>query len=271
MLLDIFLFSINLYFRHVEEQGYIEIKVTNKDNTLSPKEIDINEIKDFISDIESFLYPNRKEKQNRPHISYDIEEGSVKHKFFLPITSVILFNGLTSEIKNRNNLDFLDYKRQSIINKFQKKAIQEDFTIEFNNSISVESSLVIDYSTKFEMISPTFHESEFYLYGEIYQEGGKNPNLHISTKKYGNLTISATKEQIMDGEKKTYKPYGIKVRGKKSFEDDKLTDLELIEFIQYTPNFNKSLLDKVIEKASVNLSKITNVDAWLDDLKAEGI
>ncbi len=113
--------------------------------------------------------------------------------------------------------------------------------------------------------------NSIYLYGEIYQEGGKNPNLHLSTKKYGNLTISATKEQIMDGEKKTYKSYGIKVRGKKSFEDDTLSDLELIEFIQYKPVFNKSLLDKVIKKASFNLSKITNVDAWLDDIKAEGI
>ncbi|MCB0375464.1 MAG: hypothetical protein KDD04_06065, partial [Sinomicrobium sp.] len=101
----------------MEEQGYIEIKITSKDNTLSPGDIDINEIKEFISDVESFLYPSRKEKQNRPHISYDIEEGSVKHRFFIPITAVILFNGLTSEIKNRNNLDFLDHKRQSIIDK----------------------------------------------------------------------------------------------------------------------------------------------------------
>lgn len=52
----------------MEEQGYIELRVTNKDNTLSPKDIDINEVKDFIQDVESFLYPNRKEKQNRPHI-----------------------------------------------------------------------------------------------------------------------------------------------------------------------------------------------------------
>jgi hypothetical protein len=255
----------------MEEQGYIEIRVTNKDNTLSPKDIDINELKEIISDVESFLFPNRKEKQNRPHISFDIEDGSVKHKFFLPVTAVILFNGLTSEIKNRNNLDFLDYKRQSIIDKFQKKAVKEGHIIEFNSSISKESSLIIDYTSNFEMMTPAFHESEFYLYGEIYQEGGKNPNLHINTKEYGNLTISATKEQIMDGEKKTYKPYGIKVRGKKSFDDNSLTDLELIEFIQYKPVFNKSHLKKVIEKASVNLSKITNVDAWLDDIKAEGI
>ncbi|EIJ38577.1 hypothetical protein JoomaDRAFT_1563 [Galbibacter orientalis DSM 19592] len=255
----------------MEEQGYIEIRVTNRDNSLSPKDIDINEVKDFISDIETFLYPNRKEKHNRPHISYDIEEGSAKHKFFLPITAVILFNGLTTEIKNRKSLDFLDYKRQSIIDKFQKKALSEGYKIEFNNSMSNNPTLIIDESTNYERIAPTYFESEFYLYGEIYQEGGKNPNLHMSTNKYGNITISATKEQIMDGEKKTYKPYGIKVRGKKNLEDESLFDLVLLEFIQYKPVFNKSLLDKVIDKASVNLNKITNVDTWLNDIKAKGI
>lgn len=255
----------------MEEQGYIELRVTNKNNSLTPKDIDINEVKEFISDVETFLYPGRKEKQNRPHISYDLEEGSAKHKFFLPISAVLLFNALTNEINSRNNLDFLDYKRQSIIDKFQKKAFNEGYTIAFSSSVSIKSTLIIDKNTNYEMIAPSYYESEFYLYGEIYQEGGKNPNLHISTKKYGNLTISTTKEQIMDGEKKTYKPYGIKVRGKKSFEDDTLTDLELIEFVQYKPVFNKSLLNKVIERASENLGKITNVDTWLDDIRAEGI
>jgi hypothetical protein len=137
--------------------------------------------------------------------------------------------------------------------------------------MSDKSSLVIDKTTNFEMITPKFYESEFYLYGEIYQEGGINPNLHIKTKKYGNLKVTASKEQIMDGEKKTYKTYGIKVRGKKSLEDETLADLELIEFVQYKPVFNKTLLNKVVKKASVNLSKIINVDEWLDDVKAEGI
>ena len=75
----------------------------------------------------------------------------------------------------------------------------------------------------------------------------------------------------MDGEKKTYKPYGVKVRGKKSFADNKLSDLVLLEFIQYKPVFNKTLLDKVIDKASENLEKINNVDDWLREIKAEGI
>lgn len=50
-----------------------------------------------------------------------------------------------------------------------------------------------------------------------------------------------------------------------------MSDLVLLEFIQYEPVFNKSLLDKVIDRASENLNKITNVDIWLNDIKAEGI
>ena len=254
----------------MEEQGYIEIRVDNLNHTLSPKDVDINDLRNVISDIETFLYPTREEKRLRPEIAYNIEAGSAKHKFYLPVSAVILFSGLTSEIKKRNTLDFLDYKRQEVIDNFQKKAIREGFTIEFNSSLTEQPTLVINSETSYNMVVPQFYESEFYLYGEIYQEGGKSPNIHIATSRVGNLTVSATKEQILDGEKKTYKPYGIKVKGKKSLSDGRFSDLQLIEFIAYKPVFDRSLLDKVIEKAAVNLSKIKNVDAWIDELKAEG-
>lgn len=255
----------------MEEQGYIEIKVDNINNSLTPTDVDINEIKNVISDIETFLYPTREEKKLRPQISYNMEAGSAKHKFYLPISAVILFDGLTTEIYKRKSLDFLDYKRQEVMDKFQKKAIKEGLIFEFNDSVSIASSLVIDTNTNYNMSAPQFFESEFYLYGEIYQEGGKSPNIHISTSKFGNLTISATKEQILDGEKKTYKPYGVKVKGKKSLSDGKFDDLKLVEFINYRPIFDKALLDKIIDKASKNLNKITNLDQWIDGLKTEGI
>lgn len=243
----------------------------NLNHTLSPKDVDINDVRRIISDVETFLYPTREEKKLRPEIAYNIEAGSARHKFYLPVSAVILFDGLTAEIKKRNSLDFLDYKRQEIIDNFQKKAVKEGFVFEFSSSLIGQPTLVINSETSYNMIAPQFYESEFYLYGEVYQEGGKNPNIHIATSRFGNLTVSATKEQILDGEKKTYKPYGIKVKGKKSLSDGKLSDLKLIEFIAYKPVFDRSLLDKVIEKASVNLSKIKNLDAWIDGLKAEGI
>ena len=109
----------------MEEQGHIEIRVDNFSQTLSPKDVDINELKVLISDIETFLYLSRDEKKLRPHISYDIQSGSAKHRFFLPLTAVLLFDALLNEISKRNTIDFLDYKRQEIIDRFQKKAFKE--------------------------------------------------------------------------------------------------------------------------------------------------
>ena len=62
-------------------RGYIEVKVERKigNKLLKPEDVDIAEIKEIISDVESFLYPGRAEKAERPHISYKIEEGSAKH------------------------------------------------------------------------------------------------------------------------------------------------------------------------------------------------
>jgi hypothetical protein len=255
----------------MEEQGFIEIRVDNLNKTLKPSDVDINEIKNLISNIEGFLYPSREEKKLRPQISYDLSSGSAKHRFFLPISAVLLFNGLTSEVTKRKSLDFLDYKRQEILDKFQKNATKEGLIIEFNSSLSENPLLIIDRNTNYDILIPQFIESEFYLYGEIYQEGGKNPNIHISTTKYGNLAVSATKEQILSGEKKTYKPYGIKVRGKKNLSDGKVFDLKLLDFIDYKPVFDKTLLQKVIDKASKNLNKITDLDNWIDSLKTDGI
>lgn len=253
----------------MEEKGYIEIKINNRDKTLTPKDIDISEVKELISDVETLLFPTRQEKKTRSKISYDIEEGSARNIFYLPISSVIFFNGLIQEINSRKSINFLDYKRQNIIYNFQKKAKENDYTFELINSLSPESKLIIDKNSDFQLTALDYVESEFYIYGEIYQEGGKNPNLHINSDKYGNLTVAATKEQLLEGDKKIYKTYGLKVSGKKNIEDGFIYDLKLIDYIEYEPVFNKSLLNDIIKKASVNLNKIKNVDEWIYNLRAE--
>lgn len=255
----------------MEEIGYIEIKIDNAYKTLSPKDLDINEVKELILNFEAFLYPTRKERGARPHISYLLGEGSASNKFFLPISGILLFNGLTSEISKRQDLSFLSYKQQEIISNFQKQATDRGLIIELRSSLNPDKpTLVIDKTTDFQINLPQYYEGEFYLYGEIYQNGGKEPNIHIATDE-GNITVYATKEQISEGENKLYKTYGIKARGKKSLEDGSYSDLKLLEFITYKPVFNLNLLNKAIEKAMPNLGKIENVDEWIDDLKAEVI
>ena len=234
---------------------------------LTPMDVDIDEIKEILVDIEVLLYPERNEKSKRPLISYKIDEGSAKHLFYVPITAALSLNGVIGEIDNRKSIEFLDYKRAAIIEKFQKKAKLNNWEITISTSSTDKKSLKIDNTTHYFNVSPDFIETEFYLYGEIYQEGGISPNIHIITKEFGKLTISATKEQLLEGDQKLYKIYGVKASGKKNLNDNKLFDLTLIKFIDYNPEFDKDELNLLIEKAKPNLSRIKNVDIWLNELR----
>lgn len=253
----------------MEEQGYIEIKIDGVvgNKPLKPIDIDIADIKEIISDVETFLYPTRGEKAERPHISYKIEEGSARNLFYLPISSVLLFNGLANEIKNRGNIDFLDNKRAEIIDKFQRKAKENNFEISFLSSSTIEPNLKINKETNFFKIAATFIETEFVLYGKVNEEGGNNPNFHLLTKEHGKLVISATEQQLLEGEKRLFKIYGVRAKGKQNLSDGKPFDLKLIDYITYNPNYDEHKLDLLIERASVNWNTIPNVDIWLNKIR----
>lgn len=253
----------------MEEQGYIEVKIDglvgNKE--LKPADIDIAEIKEIISDVETFLYPTRGEKADRPHISYKIEEGSARNLFYLPISGVLLFNGLTNEINSRGNIDFLDNKRAEVIDKFQRKAKERNVEISFLSSSHLAPLLKINKETNFFKIAATYIETEFVLYGKVNEEGGNNPNFHLLTKEYGKLVISATEQQLLEGEKRLFKTYGVRAKGKQNLVDGKPFDLKLIDYITYNPNYDEHKLDLLIERASVNWNTIPNVDVWLKNIR----
>ncbi len=253
----------------MEEQGYIEVKIDGLvgNKPLKPSDIDIDEIKEMINDVENFLYPTRGEKAERPHISYKIEEGSARNLFYLPISGVLLFNGLSNEINNRGNIDFLDNRRAEIIDKFQRRAAEKNLDISFFSSSVKEPILKINKDTAFFKVAAAFIETEFILYGNINEEGGNNPNFHLLTKEYGKLIINATEQQLLEGEKRLFKVYGVRAKGKQNLADGKPFDLKLIDYITYNPNYNEHKLDLLIERASSKLNTITNVDLWLQHIR----
>lgn len=253
----------------MEEQGYIEVKIEGKVGAkpLKPNDIDIAEIKEIINDVETFLYPTRGEKAERPHISYKIEEGSARNLFYLPISGVLLFNGLGTEIKNRGNIDFLDNKRAEIIDKFQRRASEKNLEISFYSSTAKEPILEINKDTEYFKVSATYIETEFVLYGKINEEGGNNPNFHLLTKEYGKLIVSATEQQLLEGEKRLFKVYGVRAKGKQNLADGKPFDLKLVDYITYNPNYDEHKLDLLIQRASVKWNSIANVDTWLQQIR----
>lgn len=254
----------------MEEQGYIEVKIEGKvgNKPLKPIDIDISEIKEIISDMEAFLYPTRELKAERPHISYKLEEGSARHLFYLPISAVLFFSSLAGEITKRGNIDFLCPKQAAIIDKFQRKAAENNYDISFVSSTVEEPILRINKTTEFFQVSASYIETEFVLYGKINEEGGNNPNFHLVTKEYGKLVVKASEQQLLEGEKRLFKVYGVRAAGKQNLADGKPYDLKLIDYITYNPNYDEHKLDLLIQRASTQWNAVANVDTWLQQIRA---
>lgn len=255
----------------MEIEGYITVTIEGKTEkgSLSPRSIDIDETKELLSDVELLLFPNKVERDERPKVSYELQEGSIKNIFHLPLAKAIMFTALMTEVGSRGTIDLLDSKAANIIDKWQRKAYESGREYRITSSVSSDIPFIkINRQTEFIAPQSNLVDTSLYLYGKIYEEGGlQKVNLHILTDRYGKLTVKATEEQLTSGENKLFKVYGLWVKGKQDIQTGELKNLELIDYLTYQPDYEDLSLQKLIKKASTNWKKVKNKDAWLSELR----
>lgn len=251
--------------------GHISLTIIGKtaEGGLNPQDIDISETKELLADVETLLFPTRAEKEERPRVSYEVKEGSVKNLFYLPIAKAIMFNALMTEVGKQGSLDILDSRAAAVIDKWQRKAYSTGREYAIGSSVSGDQTVVrISKDTAFIIVQSGWVNTNLYLYGKIYEEGGLNRiNLHILTDRYGKLPVKATEEQLTEGENKLFKVYGLWVKGKQNIDSGELKDLELIDYLTYQPEYDELALQLLIKKASPNWRAIKDKDAWLNDIR----
>ena len=92
----------------MEKIGDIEIRVVGKSGNqdLNPDNYDIKHIAALLQNVEDLLYPNN--KKDRPIITYDIQDGSVRHIFKTTIQTIIGFSAILSQVQANESIDFLE-------------------------------------------------------------------------------------------------------------------------------------------------------------------
>jgi len=256
----------------MDKIGELEIRITGSNGKidLSPDNFDIKELSSLLQNIEDILFP--KNKKERPMITYNVEEGSIKNKFKTAMQVVIYASALFTQIQERQTIDFLEPKSALAFEAIQTQAMKKGWDFEFKTSLNKEAKfeLKISPETKLVRTQADWVDAEFYIYGELTDAGGKNKaNIHISTEDYGTLVIDTQKEFLKEQkENMLYKNYGIRASGRQNPETGEMdtSSLKLIEIIDYNPKYDESYLKKLIDKAK-NTWKGIDADKWLRDLR----
>ncbi len=254
----------------MDKIGNIEIRVVGKSGNieLNPENYDIKHIASVLQDAEDLLYPNN--KKDRPLISYNIKEGSVRHIFKTPVQYIIGFSAILAQIQESKSIDFLELKTARAIENIQVLAQKKNYEFQFITSVKKDIELLINPSTKFFRSESTWVDAEFYFYGILKDAGGKSKaNIHVDTEDHGYLAIETKQGFLMEQEENLlYKKFGVRATGRQNLESGEIDtkSLKLIELIDYNPKYDPDYLTSLITKAK-NTWKGIEADDWLSDLR----
>lgn len=252
--------------------GDIEIRVVGKSGNLElkPENYDIKHIASILQNVEDLLYPNN--KKDRPLITYDIQEGSVKHVFKTPVQYIIGFSAVLGQIQESKSIDFLDLKTARAIESIQQLSQQKNYEFQFRTSVKKGIELSINPSTRFFRTENIWVDAEFYFYGILKDAGGKSKaNIHIDTDDYGYLAIETGQDFLTEQEENLlYKKFGVRATGKQNLETGEIDtkSLKLVELINYNPKFDAEYLTSLVSKAKKSWKGI-DTDDWLTNLRGE--
>lgn len=256
----------------LDKIGYIEIRVVGKRGNIeiSPENYDIKDIIAVLQNAENLLFPGS--KKERPQISYEIKNGSVRHLLKTALQAVIGFNAILFSVQDNDySIDFLESPTAKALEFFQESAKKQG--VEYIISTSIENSSVIhiDKDTTLARSEDIWVDAEFYFYGTVQDAGGKSEaNVHLDTRDFGLLKISADKKMLGEYEANPlYKDYGLRTIGKQNLntgEIDKST-LKLLEIIDYERRDNEDYLSGLIKKASSTWVGVNDADDWLGQLR----
>ena len=250
--------------------GDIEIRVVGKSGNLElkPENYDIKHIASILQNIEDLLYPNN--KKDRPLITYDIQEGSVRHIFKTPVQYIIGFSAVLGQIQESKSIDFLDLKTARAIESIQQLSQQKNYEFQFRTSVKKGIELSINPNTRFFRTENIWVDAEFYFYGILKDAGGKSKaNIHIDTDDYGYLAIETGQDFLTEQEENLlYKKFGVRATGKQNLETGEIDtkSLKLVELINYNPKFDEEYLTSLVSKAKKSWKGI-DTDDWLANLR----
>jgi len=249
--------------------GEIEIRIEGSVGAqkLTPALVDIEEIREILSQAAGLLFPAEKRSQ-RPLISYEIVEGSVRHKFRTVMQSVIGFGAVLTQISSQRQIDFLHERSAVAIERLQHLAVEKDYVVTISAN---EGHLRMDRTTHYLRNAKLWVDAEFYLYGELTNAGGKSsPNIHLDTEEFGTLRISTDKDYLRGTDKNLlYKKFGLRVTGKQNlqtFEMDR-NSLTFVDLFDYDMEYSDSYLDGLMKKAAPAWEGVPNADEWLGEIR----
>ena len=251
---------------------YFSVKGTLQDEQVSLDNLSLPIISEFVEYVSKFIKGD--EKIDLGSLRVAVKPGS----FALtvpPETAIISAVSDYRIVKNTGRLDGINPVRARVLADLQEKARKNAdlvYTITDSsdgpnaNRTSIIISSDSDYKTTIE---DQWIQTEAYLYGKVYDLGGKNKsNVHIELENGGTIKLDATTELLAeDTESRVYKNQLVRVRAERNLRTGNLRNEHLVSFENYSPRHDEDEFQKIVAQTREAWSDVPDIVVWVQELR----
>lgn len=173
------------------------------------------------------------------------------------------------------DLSHIDDTRAAVIEEWQTEArnnpdrVYELIKGVFEENEEPDYKITIDEDTDFKRPKEMWVPVEKYVYGRVYDLGGKNKaNIHMEVINHGTVTIGAeAKKLIEDKTNRLYQQQLIRIQADENIKTHELRNETLISFEKYNPKFVEDEFEEFVEKGTRAWGSLANANIWLEELR----
>ena len=252
----------------------IQISFILQDNSRG-EELDLNNLDlglfaDFFRQVQDFLRGSNNQDLSEMKIGVRSGSATVLVEGSKSVLSPLLKD--YAYLQKHTDLSRIDSKRAKIIKSWQETdAVRQNkrtyqITHKTRESEPESSMVAISQNTSYKL-PQLWVDVELYLYGHIYDMGGKNKsNVHMELENGDSIIVEADQE-FLAGEKENhlYKKQLIRVKARQNIADNSVSNAKLISFESYNRIFNQAEYKKLAEKGAQAWKGIKDIDKWIEE------
>ncbi len=252
------------------EAQILSFSMTDKSSgyEATPKRVRLQALADFAADVSTLLRGSQRDVDPEK-IDVSIRTGSVVIQTAPIAAAPALLRDLRA-LESSEMLDTIDAKRRSVVERWQRSARQEPNVAYKITAPFLDKAITVNGKSDYRANdADQWIMVERYVTGEIENVGGASkPNAHIRLPD-GSTLIVATDRHVLkdDPQNRVYKQAMLRIRARYNVLTRELRDAQLIEFVEYSPEFDAAAMERLTQRGAKAWKDIEDAGAWVDDLR----
>lgn len=252
------------------------VRDTILDAEASPSNVTLPLLAEFVDQVTSFLRGSRRTNLN------EIKTSIEKSSFALVVEDEVgqLEDAYSDfeKIKSTKSLVGVDPVRAKVVLGWQQ-AVKENNERTYSLGLGLDLSddlddlLAIDRDSEFELPKETWVDVEQYMYGKVFDMGGKStPNVHLELENGKSIKIGTKADVLIeDNQNRLYRKQLVRIRAKKNLDTGELKGERLISFEYYNPKFDEKSFEAISTKAREAWKSVKDVNKWVEDIRGSNV